>query len=157
MRKRIIIAALLAAMLLTLAACGGTTRVDVWRPLSEYYLSGGAAVEVESVKVDGSLGEIDATVAAFNTSPGDNRFTRALPDGVDVLGWTLEGGELRLDVSAEYASLSGWRRSIADCCAILTFCAIEGVDTVSIYSGDTMLSDARGLDSLVLEDSAGVE
>lgn len=157
MKKCIIIAALLAVALCALAACGGITRVEVWRPVSEYYLSGGAAVETESVKVDGSLGEIDAAVAAFNTSPNDNRYTRALPDGIDVLGWALEDGELRLDVSAEYASLSGWRRSIADCCAVLTFCAIEGVDSVSIYSGDTMLSDARGPSSIVLEDSAGLE
>ena len=155
--KKLLALLLALVMVFALAACGGTTRVEVWRPLAEYYLSGGAAVEVESVKVDGSLGVIDAAVAAFNTSPGDNRFTRALPGGVDVLGWTLEGGELRLDVSAEYASLSGWRRSIADSCAVLTFCAIEGVDSVSIYSGDTMLSDARGPASIVLEDSAGLE
>ena len=51
-----------------------------------------------------------------------------------IVGWQLEGTELRLEVSPEWAELEGFERSLADCCAVLTFCALDGVDSVTIYS-----------------------
>ncbi len=144
--------ALAAFCLLLLASCGlaGST-VEVYRAVSPYYLTGGAAIESERVSVDTSLGDIDAAVAAFNTDTSDPELVRALPEGVNVTGWELVGSELRLSVSPEYAALTGHRRTIADACAVFTFCAIDGVESVSIYSEGVLLTAATGPDAYVLD------
>ena len=57
----------------------------------------------------------------------------AAPEGADILGWRLEGSELKLEVSPEWAELSGFEKTVAECCAALSFCALEGVERVSFY------------------------
>ena len=148
MKKRFACLAL-ASTLLALGACSAAgAEVTVWRAVPSYYLESGAAIESETVRADAGLSEIDAAVAAFNSE-------RPLPDGVDITGWELDGTELKLSVSAEYASVTGYRRSIADACMVLTFCAIEGVERVSIYSEGTMLTAAMSAADIVLTDVTG--
>lgn len=158
MKKRIL-CALLALALTTLSACVLLSRdeVTVWRAVSPYYLESGSAIAAENVAADAGLGEIEAAVAAFNSETGESDLLRALPDGVNITGWTLENGELRLKVSAEYASVTGYWRSIADSCMALTFCAIDGVKSVSVYSGDTLLTAAMSPEDVLLTDTVGTE
>ena len=106
------------------------------------------------MSVDASLSELDAAVAAFNAEAGDTELLRALPEGVDVLGWTLDGGALTLAVSPGYASLAGRARTVADCCITLTFCAIEGVESVSVHALGAALSSSMTPDGFVLEPQA---
>ncbi len=144
------------AMLLGLTACSLSGRsVTVWRAVSPYYLESGAAVQSEPVSVDASLSDIDAAVAAFNSDSTDAELVRALPDGVSITGWELEDGELRLYVSAEYAAVTGAGRSIGDACMALTFCAVEGVESVSVYSGDTLLTANMRPEDVLLADGSG--
>lgn len=154
MRRRIITLALAAAFL-ALAACGLAGRkVTVWRAVSQYYLESGSAVQSEPVSVNASLSEIEAAVEAFNSDTTDAELIRALPEGVDITGWELNGTALRLNVSAEYASVTGYWRSIGDACMALTFCAIDGVESVSVYSGDTMLTASMTPEDIVLTDAS---
>lgn len=155
MKKRILLAA--CVLLLCLSGCGGRHETEVWRAVSPAYMDGGPALESESISVSGSLSELDAAVEAFNSSPSDARLLRALPEGVAVLGWDLQGSELRLEVSPEYASLTGYWRTVADCCAALTFCSVEGVGSVSIWSGETVLTAALDPNDLMLSDLSGSE
>ena len=151
-----IFALALTLVLLTLAACGGSGgEITVWRAVSPYYLDSGSAIETENVSVDISLSVIDAAVGAFNSEVTEPELIRALPDGVEITGWELDGTELRLSVSAEYVSLTGYWRTIADACMTLTFCAIDGVERVSVYSGDTMLTAPMAPDDIVLTDTSG--
>ena len=156
--KRILCAAI-ALSLSLLSACGlSRSHVTVWRAVSPYYFEGGkAAVDTENVKVDSALGQIDAAMYAFNSHSNDPALSRALPDGVNVLDWELHGSELRLNVSPGYAELAGYDRAVADCCATLTFCAIDGIESVSIYSGGAMLTSARTPGGIMLADTTGTE
>ena len=155
MKKRFACLAL-ASALLALGACSAAgAEVTVWRAVPSYYLESGAAIESETVRADAGPSEIDAAVAAFNSDTNDAELERPLPDGVDITGWELDGTELKLSVSAEYASVTGYRRSIADACMVLTFCAIEGVERVSIYSEGTMLTAAMSAADIVLTDVTG--
>ena len=151
--------ALLPALaLLALAACGLLGReVEVYRAVQPYYLQGGSAVEAEPVSVDPALGEIDAALEAFNSGTTDAELLRALPEGVDALGWELSGGELRLEVSPEYAAVTGYWRTAGDCCITLTFCAIEGVERVSVWAAGTQLSAAMSPGDFVLADASGLD
>ena len=154
MRRRIITLALAAAFL-ALAACGLAGRkVTVWRAVSQYYLESGSAVQSEPVSVNASLSEIEAAVEAFNSDTTDAELIRALPEGVDITGWELNGTELCLSVSPEYASVTGYWRTVADCCMVLTFCAIDGVESVSVYSEGVMLTAAMTTENIVLTDAS---
>ena len=149
MRRRIITLALAAAFL-ALAACGLAGRkVTVWRAVSQYYLESGSAVQSEPVSVDAGLSDIDAAVTAFNTDTTDAELVRALPDGVSITGWELDGTELCLSVSPEYASVTGYWRTVADCCMVLTFCAIDGVESEGV-----MLTAAMTTENIVLTDAS---
>lgn len=153
--KRILCLALAVLALLSLASCAaGGESVEVWRAVSPYYLEGGSAVRSETVRVDAGLSAIDAAVEAFNTGTDRPELRRALPEGVDVLGWTLDGGALTLAVSPGYASLAGRARTVADCCITLTFCAIEGVESVSVHALGAALSSSMTPDGFVLEPQA---
>ena len=155
MLKRIL-ALLPALALLALAACGLLGReVEVYRAVQPYYLQGGSAVEAEPVSVDPALGEIDAALEAFNSPCIDSELAHPFPDGVEIIGWELANASLRLYVPAEYAALTGAERTVADCCAVLTFTAIEGVESVSIWSGDVMLSAPMRAGDFAAADASG--
>ena len=119
MRLRRLAALVLALCLaLGLAGCAGETiEVTVWR-------SGEGSVALpETKRLAPGTGLIPGAVAAFNSTP----------EGADILGWRLEGSELKLEVSPEWAELSGFEKTVAECCAALSFCALEGVERVSFY------------------------
>ena len=136
MKRRIIAALCLALALLTLSSCGhAALTVEVWRRTSdaEHSVSEGL-IQSERRSVQAQAGSINGAVSAFNAEPEDPGLARAAPGDAKILAWRLEGTELRLEASPEWAELTGFDRTLADCCAVLTFCALDGVDSVSIYS-----------------------
>lgn len=136
MKRRIIAVLCLALALVVLASCGhAALTVEVWRRTSdaEHSVSEGL-IQPERRSVQAQAGSINGAVSAFNAAPEDPGLTRAAGEDARILAWKLEGTELRLEVSPEWAELEGFDRTLADCCAALTFCALEGVDSVSIYS-----------------------
>ena len=119
MRLRRLAALVLALCLaLGLAGCAGETiEVTVWR-------SGEGSVALpETKRLAPGTGLIPGAVAAFNSTPDEPGLERAAP----------EGSELKLEVSPEWAELSGFEKTVAECCAALSFCALEGVERVSFY------------------------
>ena len=123
MRLRRLAALVLALCLaLGLAGCAGETiEVTVWR-------SGEGSVALpETKRLAPGTGLIPGAVAALNSTPDEPGLERAAPEGADILGWRLEGSELK------WAELSGFEKTVAECCAALSFCALEGVERVSFY------------------------
>lgn len=101
--------------------------MTVWR-------SGEGSVALpETKRLAPGTGLIPGAVAEFNSTPDEPGLERAAPEGADILGWRLEGSELKLEVSPEWAELSGFEKTVAECCAALSFCALEGVERVSFY------------------------
>ena len=146
MKRRII------AALLTLSSCGhAALTVEVWRRTSdaEHSVSEGL-IQSERRSVQAQAGSINGAVSAFNAEPEDPGLARAAPGDAKILAWRLEGTELRLEVSPEWAELTGFDRTLADCCAVLTFCALEGVDSVSIYSLGQRLAGPMDESDIVL-------
>lgn len=124
--RRLAALALCLAVLMGLPGCSGdTVRISVWRG-SE---SGVAAPETRRLQSGTEL--MTGLVAAFNSEPDEPGLNRAAPEGADILGWRLEGQELKLEVSQAWAELEGFERTVAEGCAVLTFCTVEGVERVS--------------------------
>ena len=154
MKRRIITALCLALALLTLSSCGhAALTVEVWRRTSdaEHSVSEGL-IQSERRSVQAQAGSINGAVSAFNAEPEDPGLARAAPGDAKILAWRLEGTELRLEVSPEWAELEGFDRTLADCCAVLTFCALEGVDSVSIYSLGQRLAGPMDESDIVYEE-----
>lgn len=154
MKRRIIAALCLALALLTLASCGqAALTVEVWRRTAdaEHSVSEGL-IQSERRSVQAQAGSINGAVSAFNAEPEDPGLARAAPGDAKILAWRLEGTELRLEVSPGWAELTGFDRTLTDCCAVLTFCALEGVDSVSIYSlGQRLAGPMDGSDIVLAE------
>ena len=152
--RRLTVLTLLLAALLSLAACGAEVQeAEVWRVVREAYLDGGgSALEAETVDVPAGLGEIAALIAGFNAAGESPSLRRALPEGALIENWTLASGELRLYVQEGFSDLTGYERPLAEACAALTFCAVEGVESVSLFSGDTQLTAALTPGEILLTD-----
>ena len=152
--RRLTVLTLLLAALLSLAACGAEVQeAEVWRVVREAYLDGGgSALEAETVDVPAGLGEIAALIAGFNAAGESPSLRRALPEVALIENWTLASGELRLYVQEGFSDLTGYERALAEACATLTFCAVEGVESVSLFSGDTQLTAALTPGEILLKD-----
>ena len=100
---------------------------------------------------------ISGRIAAFNSRPEEPGLSRAAPEGADILGWRLDGAELKLEVSQGWAELEGYDRTIAECCAVLTFCSVEGIDRVSFCLLGQKLGPAMDEDDVILSAYTGAE
>ena len=125
--------------------------MEVWRRTAdaEHSVSEGL-IQSERRSVQAQAGSINGAVSAFNAEPEDPGLARAAPGDAKILAWRLEGTELRLEGSPGWAELTGCDRTLADCCAVLTFCALEGVDSVSIYSLGQRLAGPMDESDIVL-------
>jgi hypothetical protein len=140
------------AVLLALCACGsgGSTVIRVYRAVAPYYRTDGQVVEAEEYSVTPGVGLINTVIAQFNTAPADQRLQSPLGGVARILGYELSGGALRLEVSSGYAQLVGTDRMLADCCIALTFCAVDGVESVSVWSEGQELTPPLSADDIYL-------
>lgn len=153
MKKRLLL--LLALLTLLLSACGGRegeSSVTVWRAVSAYYTAGGELVRGESRTVAPGVDAVNSAISYFNTEPSDQELKRPLPSGMRILGYVRRGGELRLELPASFAALDGERITLARCCMALTFCSLEGVSYVSVWSDGEELFPPLSPDDIVLAD-----
>lgn len=62
----------------------------------------------------------------------DSGLTAVIPEDTEVVGWSMEGRVVHVELSDAYASLSGLDLTLADYCITLTLCQLSGVDGVRI-------------------------
>lgn len=143
MWKRIA-AAVLAALLLGLTACGSETG-----GLRLYY----PAVLSARDKSTGGSDAITSTQVSWKKVTGDDRgrqqqaqyimelllggckvsgFTSPVPTGTTVRSCTVTGGTVSVDLSGEYDRLTGIDRTIADYCITLSLLQLTGIYAVRL-------------------------
>ena len=144
MWKRIAAAALAAALLLSLTACGSETG-----GLRLYY----PAVLSARDKSTGGSDAITSTQVSWKKVTGDDRgrqqqaqyimelllggckvsgFTSPVPTGTTVRSCTVTGGTVSVDLSSEYDRLTGIDRTIADYCITLSLMQLDGIYAVRL-------------------------
>lgn len=72
-------------------------------------------------------------------------YMSTIPSGVELLGWTLNDGDLSLDFSSEYLSLDTYTEILIRAAIVKTLTQIDGVSTVSIYIDGSPLTDSTGV------------
>jgi hypothetical protein len=140
-------------LVLLLSACERGTGVTVYRVLPPAARTGGELVVEERVNVPPGLDPLNALVVAFNAQPDSAMLINPLPQGAAITGFEQRGGNLRLLVSG-LEGMNPFDLSLLHCCATLSFCAVEGIGTVSLYSddGETEIRPPLSRSSIMLKD-----
>lgn len=132
------ITALCLAALLLLSACAEAedpAALRLWFPTasgSSRPVAQAVGWEAFDSGADSGPVDMDALLAALLDGPTDDGLENPFPPDTQVLGWALDDGLLRLDLSAPYGELSGIGLTLADCCLTLTLCQVEGVERVRV-------------------------
>ena len=158
---RLIPAALALAALWGCAAGGGGPEDGAYRiwfsALDDR--SARVAVGYELRQLPEDLPPVEALMDELLAGPEGQELTSPFPTGARLLDWSLEAGELRLDLSEQYGGLTGVDLTVADACLALTLCQIPDVETVYVTVEGSEIP-YRPIQRLTLEDvllSAGQE
>lgn len=140
MKKALILSA--AVLFSMLTGCGktvppaveaDTVQIEVYRLIAPEYRSSGQIMSNETVNVKKGEDLLHAALNSLDEQPKSQQLVSALPDGVRILSYSLEDGELHLELSEEYLDLSGMEKTLADYGLALTLCKFDEVETVSVY------------------------
>lgn len=142
MKKKVLLL-LAAALFVSLWGCAAreeaSSGVVVWYA-GDVSVWNGDSKAVSSLPYEGENVTVDSLVAALAAGPeGTDGLLSPLPAGTRLLGWTLENGLLRLDLSAEYESLAGMALTVADYCLTLTLTQLPGVERLNITAEGRVL------------------
>lgn len=135
------IAAGALALTLLLSACGGEKPDSflLYYAASSDSTSPGA---LEGVAWNGDSGNVEEIFDALCQEPEKPQLYTLIPGGTSLQSWTLSQGNLTLDLSGEYSTLSGVQLTIANYCISLTMCQLAAVDAVTITAdGETMTGE----------------
>ena len=131
---RLIPAALALAALWGCAAGGGGPEDGAYRiwfsALDDR--SARVAVGYELRQLPEDLPPVEALMDELLAGPETPGLSSPFPAGVRLLGWSLEEGALRLDLSEQYGALTGVDLTLADACLALTLAQAPGVETVYV-------------------------
>lgn len=137
MRRRLYSLWLAAALCLTLlAGCGGEAAEDP-DGLKLWFTNDPANWSASATTFGTWEYQGEATVSGLLTAllagpPPESGLTTAIPDGTNLLNWTLENRILKVDLSRPYGDLVGVDLTLADYCIVLTLTQLDGVEGVRI-------------------------
>ena len=140
MKKRVVCLAALILLMLLSAACGfrpdaGDDGLRLWFAVPEDRQSREVAAALGSAPYTGTQSVPDLLAALLAGPPQDSELVSLIPPGTELLSWSVAGRMAYVELSDEYAQLSGIDRTIADYCVTLTLSQLSGVDRVALSAG----------------------
>lgn len=133
---------LLAALALLLAACAAPPEETAADGYELYYTvwpdeGGGDAIGACRVQLaDGVSADTDALAEALLAQllapPALDGLRSPFPAGTRLQKIAVAGGRATVDLSEQYAQLSGIDLSVADCCVTLTLTQLTGINAVRV-------------------------
>ncbi|MBE7003373.1 MAG: hypothetical protein E7425_03690 [Ruminococcaceae bacterium] len=139
--RRVLVCA--AALALLLAACAPPEETRTPDDYELYYAvdsdgsESGNAIRVSTCRVEDSASLGTAALAErllteLLGAPESPGLRSPFPEGTNLRHLTVAGGRAAVDLSAQYARLSGVDLSIADYCLTLTLTQLDGINAVRI-------------------------
>ena len=133
---------LLAAFALLLAACAAPREETPADGYELYYAAwsegeGGDAIRASRIQLAAGVSpETDALaeelLTQLLTGPAPDGLRSPFPSGTRLQKISVSGGRATVDLSEQYAQLSGIDLSVADCCVTLTLTQLTGVNAVRV-------------------------
>ncbi len=160
MNNRVLVA--ISAVLVFLSGCAQNAGTQQEKYLDTkwvnvYYASAAAgdmspAIAYEACEIP--QGNLTQTVYAIYSQscnePVSNSLKSPIPNGAVLKNVTVSEGSVTLDISREYANMSGFARTVADSCLAMSLCELEGINDVIITVND--VSQRFNLNDAVLSD-----
>ena len=144
MRRRLSLTAALVLLLSLLCACAAQHAQEMDENGYElYFLSdpnsagGGDAIRAQEKRLtlDGAMETEDcvrALMEALLAGPDEPSLSSPIPEGTALKSLKVSGRRAQIDLSAQYARLTGIDLSLADYCITLTLTQLPNVNAVSI-------------------------
>ena len=144
MRRRLSLTAALVLLLSLLCACAAQHAQEMDENGYElYFLSdpnsagGGDAIHAQEKRLtlDGAMETEDcvrALMEALLAGPDEPSLSSPIPEGTALKSLKVSGRRSQIDLSAQYARLTGIDLSLADYCITLTLTQLPNVNAVSI-------------------------
>ena len=144
MRRRLSLTAALVLLLSLLCACAAQHAQEMDENGYElYFLSdpnsagGGDAIRTQEKRLtlDGAMETEDcvrALMEALLAGPDEPSLSSPIPEGTALKSLKVSGRRAQIDLSAQYARLTGIDLSLADYCITLTLTQLPNVNAVSI-------------------------
>lgn len=135
----------LLILLLLAALLGGCVAVpDAQEPLALYYRRAEVAYTenglIDSENADRDLERSPAALAdRYFAGPDNETLVSPFPKGTALVSCTQEDGVLALDLTENFAELSGVDLSLALTCISLTFSQLDDVELVEVSVGDNLM------------------
>ena len=133
---------LLAALALLLSACGAPGEETGADGYELYYTvgpdeEGGDAIRARRIQLAPDVSpDTDALAEELLTqlldSPASGGLRSPFPVGTKLQKISVAGGRATVDLSEQYAQLSGIDLSVADCCVTLTLTQLTGINAVRV-------------------------
>ena len=140
MKKRgVFLAAALLLALLAACAPQADTEADglrLWFAMPEDRQSREVSAALGSAPYTGTESLPAILEALLAGPPQDSGLVSLIPAGTELVSWFVEARTARVELSGEYALLSGIDRTIADYCITLTLSQLAGVDRVRLSAGN---------------------
>ncbi len=153
--KKILIALLALLSLLSLTGCGPSdTRysVSVYRVVAPYFRTDGQLLRAEETLVQPGLGVVNSVISSFNALPSDGELASPLVYGARIYGYEQKGSVLYLDANSVYGDMPGLELTLANCCAVLTFCSLPEISKVAVRVGGTIIFSPTAPEEILLSD-----
>ncbi len=129
-----------------------TNTINIYRLFTGS--EGGALLRAEACLLrDGERAEIARALELFAAASGTAELETALPAGVSVESWSLEGGVAVLTMSESFDGLSEMEKTAAAFAAALTLCGLEEVEAVSLLCGGETLFQGLVPEDALLQDT----
>ena len=140
MKKRVICLAVLILLMLLPAACrpqgpGGEDGLRLWFAVPVDRQSREVTAVLGSAAYTGTQNVPALLEALLAGPPQDSELVSLIPEGTELVSWSVEGRTAYVKLSGGYTQLSGIDRTIADYCVTLTLSQLSGVDRVELSAG----------------------
>lgn len=151
-------ALLLSAALIFLVACNESESsnqdsIEVYRVVKKEFQTDGELVKAETIAVSQDADRLHYALAAVAQESASQTLEKALPDGMEIISYSIKDGRLIINSNAVYLELTGIEKTITDYCLALTFCALDEVESVSIYVEGTGITLGLRADDILLYDA----
>lgn len=114
---------------------------------------GGALIRAEEcVLDDGVQGDAALALSLLCAESEQSDLRCALPEGVSLEDWSLEGSVATLSFSENFREAPDMEKTAAAFCAALTLCNLDEVDAVTICADGEILFQGLVADDALLED-----
>ena len=157
MRKLI---AMIMAVLLFFTGCGRVQSGEVspqnvelrfYYPVADLTQTG-IDVAIQSEPRKEQVYTLEEMLSVYFKGPVSDSLLSPFPAGTEVLNITEEEGELVLELSGEYFTLSGVELSLAACCLVNTVCEYASVDGITVVDDMERVRLSLNPDNYLLTD-----